>query len=192
MSRYELYLLIHVFGAIVWVGAHANLQYLAWRAERANDDAGLKRVLDDSGALEKIIIPASLLVLLAGIAMVVDGPWSFSTLWIDLGLAGFASTFVTGLFLLKPRGDRLAAQIDADGGFSPAARVAAKRLLAVARADALAIGLVVVVMVTKPSGDDGALLIVLGGALLAGAVYAVRRTRAIDAETEAAPAPVTA
>jgi uncharacterized membrane protein len=188
MSRYELYLLIHVIGAIVWVGAHANLQFLAWRAEKANDDAGLERVLDDAGTLERIIIPASLLVVLAGLAMVIDGPWSFSTLWIDLGLAGFATTFVTGLAVLKPRGDRLAAQVDADGGFSPAAAAQAKRLLAVARADALAIFLVVVVMVTKPSGDDGVLLGALAAVLLAGVGYAVARTRALDAE--AAPATI--
>jgi uncharacterized membrane protein len=182
MSRYELYLLIHVFGAIVWVGAHANLQYLALRAERSGDDAGLKRVLDDSDALAKIIIPSSLAVLVAGVLMVLDGPWSFSMLWIDLGLAGFAVTFDTGMFLLEPAGKRLAARVEADGGFSPAAATQAKRLLAIARVDALAIVLVVVTMVSKPTGDDVVLLGVMAAVLLAGAALAVRRTRALDVE----------
>jgi hypothetical protein len=36
-------------------------------------------------------------------------------------------------------------------------------------------------MVAKPTGDDVAFLLVLAAILLAGAVAAVRRTRAIDA-----------
>jgi uncharacterized membrane protein len=186
MSRYELYLLLHIFGAIVWAGAHVNLQYLALRAERAGDDAGLEQVLDDGDALAKIIIPASLTVVIAGVLMVLDGPWSFSMLWIDLGLAGFAATFVTGMFLLDPAGKKLTATIAAEGGFGPSAAAQAKRLLAVSRVDALAIVLVVAVMVVKPTGDDVAFLLVLAAVLLAGAFYAVHRTRAVDAE--AAPA----
>jgi uncharacterized membrane protein len=187
MSRYELYLLLHILGAIVWVGAHANLQYLALRAERAGDDAGLKRVLDDGDALAKIIIPASLVVVLAGVLMVLDGPWSFSMLWIDLGLAGFAATFVTGMFLLDPAGKKLAATVEAEGGFGRSAAAQAKRLLAISRVDGLAIVLVVAVMVVKPTGDDVAFLLVLAAILLAGAAYAVRRARALEA-AEAAPA----
>jgi uncharacterized membrane protein len=187
MSRYELYLLVHILGAIVWVGAHANLQFLALRAERSGDDAGLKQVLDDGDALAKIIIPASLAVVIAGVLMVLDGPWSFSMLWIDLGLAGFAATFVTGMFLLEPAGKRLSAVVEAEGGFTPPAAAQAKRLLAIARVDALVIVLVVAVMVAKPTGEDVAFLLVLAAILLAGAVAAVRRTRAIDAG-EAAPA----
>jgi uncharacterized membrane protein len=188
MSRYELYLLLHIFGAIVWVGAHANLQYLALRAERAGDDAGLKRVLDDGDALGKIIIPASLVVVIAGVLMVLDGPWSFSMLWIDLGLAGFAATFVTGMFLLDPAGKKLAATVEAEDGFGPSSAAQAKRLLAIARVDGLAIVLVVAVMVAKPTGDDVTFLAVLAAILLAGAVYAVRRTRALEAQAEPATA----
>jgi uncharacterized membrane protein len=186
MSRYELYLFVHIIGAIAWVGANLSLHYLALRAERAGDDAGLRRVLDESDAIAMLVIPASLLVVLAGVAMVLDGPWSFSMLWVDLGLAGFAVTFFTGLLLLKPAGERLAERIEADGGFSPAARAQALRLLAVARVDALVLVLVVVDMVAKPSGDDVLLLIVLALLLAAGAAYAALRTRAIDAQ--AAPA----
>jgi uncharacterized membrane protein len=188
MSRYELYLLVHVIGAITWVGANVCIHFLALRAERADDDAGLKQVLDDGDALAKLIIPASLLVVLAGVAMVLDGPWTFSMLWVDLGLAGFAVTFFTGLLLLKPTGERLAALVDTDGGFSPAALAQAKRLLAIARADVLVLVLVVIDMVAKPSGDDVVLLIVLAGLLAAGAAYAVVRARALDAQVEPATA----
>jgi uncharacterized membrane protein len=187
MSRYELYLLIHILGAIVWVGAHASLQYLALRAERVGDDDALKRVLDDGDALAKIIIPASLAVVIAGVLMVLDGPWSFSMLWIDLGLAGFAATFLTGMLLLEPAGKRLSARVEAEGGFTAPVAAQAKRLLAVARVDALVIVLVVAVMVAKPTGDDVAFLLALAAILLVGAVTAVRRTRAIDA-AEGAPA----
>jgi hypothetical protein len=41
-----------------------------------------------------------LTVVVCGILMVVDGPWDFGALWIVLGLAGYAATFVTGAFIL--------------------------------------------------------------------------------------------
>jgi predicted anti-sigma-YlaC factor YlaD len=100
-------------------------------------------------------------------------------LWIDLGLAGFVITFLTGLLLLDPAGKRLAAVVEADGGWGPAALAQAGRLLAVARADAIVIVVVVCVMVTKPSGDDGLLLGVLAAIVAAGGAYAFARTRAL-------------
>jgi hypothetical protein len=186
MSRYELYLLVHALGAIVWVGANTSLHVLALRAERANDAHVLQRVLADSDTLTRIIIPSSLLVVLAGLAMVLDGPWSFSMLWIDLGLAGFAVTFFTGLLKLKPAGERLSAVVEADGGFSAAAMAQAGRLLAIARADVLVLCLVVADMVAKPTGDDVVLLAALAALLAAGVAYAVLRSRTVTAGEAAA------
>ena len=45
----------------------------------------------------------------------IEGPWAFDQLWVLLGLAGFAATFLTGLLVIKPHSERIAADLDRDG-----------------------------------------------------------------------------
>ena len=67
--------------------------------------------------------------------MIESEAWSFDQLWIVLGLVGFATTFCTGLFLLKPTTDRIAAQMERDGGMTPQTLIDVKKLLVKARSD---------------------------------------------------------
>jgi uncharacterized membrane protein len=104
MTRYDAYKFVHITAAIVWLGAGVMIQLLAGRAQRTRDDNYLHRLFHDAGVLSKVLfIPASLTVVVCGILMVVDGPWDFGALWIVLGLAGYAATFVTGAFILGAR-----------------------------------------------------------------------------------------
>ena len=45
----------------------------------------------------------------------IEGPWAFDQLWVLLGLAGFAATFLTGLLVIKPESERIAADLARDG-----------------------------------------------------------------------------
>ncbi len=75
MVRYELYLFLHVVGAIVWLGAGLTLSVLAYRATRARDNQSLQKLAAESTALSTtVFMPAALTVLAMGILMVVDGP----------------------------------------------------------------------------------------------------------------------
>jgi hypothetical protein len=116
--------------------------------------------------------------------------WGFDQLWIVLGLVGFAATFVTGLFMLKPSSERLGRDMEAAGGrLTPQLRVDLRKLIVKARVDYVVLTLVVFDMVVKPTGDDPAVLIAMAVVLIAGIAYILARLRAIDAEAAGAPAP---
>jgi uncharacterized membrane protein len=181
VSRYEVFLLIHIVAAIAWLGGGLLLQIQAVRADRAKDAAGLRKVLDDVVALSNtLFIPASLLVVVFGIAMVADGPWTFGQLWIVLGLVGYAATFATGILVLKPRSERIAGLIEAEG-MSTRVVTELRQLVALSRVDYAVLYSVVAVMVLKPTGDDVGILAVLGAIVAGTALWAVRRARTLAA-----------
>ena len=89
---------------IVWIGSSTLLNVLAFRADRARDHEGLRRIAADaSGLTEVLFIPASVATLILGILLVIDGDLSFGQLWIVLGLVGVAATIATGLGVITPR-----------------------------------------------------------------------------------------
>ena len=188
MSRYDAYKFVHVTAAIVWLGAGVLIQILAARAQRARDDEFTGRLFGEVGALGKVFfIPASLAVVIFGILMVVDGPWDFEPLWIVLGLAGYAATFVTGAFVLGPRAEKAAARVEQEGGMSPRIAAEMRRILVLSRIDTVVLFLVVAVMVTKPTGDDVGILAAMVAILVAGTGLTIATVRAAEAEATAAP-----
>jgi uncharacterized membrane protein len=188
MSAYELILTLHIVSAIVWIGSGFFVQVLAQRAQSTGDDERLGALVDDVAAVgNKVFVPASALTLVFGLilVLVLDSPWSFGQLWIVIGLAGAAATFVTGIGMIEPGVRRAGELIARDGGMSPAASAAARRVITLARVDYVVLLLVVADMVIKPTGDDVGVLIVMAVLLVGGVAYAVARARAV---VEPAPA----
>jgi uncharacterized membrane protein len=189
MTWYEFLLFVHIAAVVAWVGSGFLLIVLALRAERTDDTATIKQILDwNSWLATHLFIPASLTVVAAGVWLTIDGPWEFDQLWVVLGLLGYLSTFVTGVAVLRPRGDKIAAQMAAEGGqLTPQTLADARRLLALARIDYVTLFLVIAVMVTKPTGDDGGLLIAMAAIWIAGLAWSITSARSV-AEPDAAPA----
>jgi uncharacterized membrane protein len=189
MTWYELLLFLHIVAVIVWLGSGLLIQILATRAERADDAEGLRRVASDSAALgETLFIPASLATVIFGVLLVIDGPWSFDTLWIVLGLAGYLGTFLTGILVMKPGSEKIAAIMERDQGvMSAEAEIEIRKLLTKGRLDTVVLYLVVAVMALKPTGDDVGFLVALAAIVVAGAAYVILRLRQID-EDAAQPA----
>src|SRR5690349_20947486 len=103
MSRYELYLLIHIVAAILWVGGVFMLIVLGILAEKEGDSGKIAHVFEQVGSVvHRLIIPSSLTLVVMGILMVADGPWAFDQLWIIIGLIGWTGTFVLGVAVLTP------------------------------------------------------------------------------------------
>jgi uncharacterized membrane protein len=189
MTWYELLLFLHIVAAIVWLGSGLFIQVLATRAERANDAEGLRRVAADSADLsEKLFIPASLATLIFGVLLVIDGPWTFDTLWIVLGLVGYLGTFLTGVLVMKPGSEKLAALMEREG-MSAQAEVEIRKLLTKSRVDTIVLYLVVAVMALKPTGDDVGILVALAAIVVVGLGYVALRLRQID-ESAAQSAPL--
>lgn len=189
MTRYELLVFLHVSAAIVWVGAGFLIAVLVFGAERAGDrlkEAGHHR--DVGWLAPRLFIPASLATLLLGIAVVADGPWGFGDLWIVVGLAGWAVSFLLGFFYFKPEGERIGALVEQHGPGHPEVDRRIHRLNVVDRLQLGILFVVVADMAIKPTGDDAGVL-VTGAAILALAAIlgaaSVRRGR----QTRTAPAP---
>jgi uncharacterized membrane protein len=191
MTLYELLLFIHIAATVVWVGAGLCSLVLAIGYDRDGDEPAIRRFLADQERLAtRLFIPASLTVVIFGIALVIESEaWSFDQLWIVLGLVGFAATFVTGLFMIKPASERIGAAMEREGGrLTPELRTDIRKLIVMARIDYVVLFLVIADMVIKPIGDDVGVLIGMAVILVAGIAYIVSRLRALDAEREA-PAP---
>jgi uncharacterized membrane protein len=186
MSWYEFLLFVHIAASIAWIGAGFLMLVLGLRADRTDDEAGIKRLLDDNAWLAtRLFIPASLTVVVAGVLLTIDGPWEFDQLWIVLGLLGYLATFFTGIAVLKPRGDRIAAMVDRDGGMTARSLAETRRLLALARIDYVVLFLVIADMAIKPTGDDVGLLIGMAAIFAIGLGYAISRAQAVPVPDEA-------
>lgn len=178
MTYYEVLLFVHLLGVAIWFGTGFALLVLGNRFDRGGDNAGLRSLFGQSEWLAtRVFIPVSLLVVVAGILLVIEGPWSFDQLWVLLGLAGFVATFLTGLLLIKPESERIAAQLARDGMTTEASR-AISAMFARQRIDYTVIALVVADMTLKPTGDDVLTLVLMAAVLAAVVLLVVRGERA--------------
>ena len=95
MTRYELFLAIHIVSVILWLGAGTVLG-LATLAPSSvlevSQVAAFGRWLGP-----RVFLPAWLGVLGAGIGLVEEGSWTFGRLWIKLGLTAFALSMLVNV-----------------------------------------------------------------------------------------------
>ena len=183
MTRYELLVFLHVSCAIIWLGAGFLVTVLELKAGRSGDPAEMGRVGETNKWLTpRLFIPSALATFVLGILLTIEGPWSFGDLWIVLGLAGFAVTFITGVGFLSPEAKRLEAAIAAHGPMSTQAERHMHRLVVATRVDMVVLFAVVLVMASKPAPDDGWLL-----AGLAAGIFAVAATIVALSRPRAAP-----
>ena len=150
MSLYELFKTIHVLAAVIWVGGGILSQLQAVRARNAGPTQLATFAQEMAWFGPHFFAPVSMIVLLAGIAMVIVSGWNFSDLWIVLGLAGFAATFVTGMAFLGPQSKLVGEGLAQRGPDDPEVQKGLARLFAISRVDAIVLTLVVINMVVKP------------------------------------------
>jgi uncharacterized membrane protein len=184
MSYYEILLFLHIAAAVVWLGSGFFLQMLIFRAEGSGDDALKQGIASNSGWMaQRIFIPASLIVLVVGILLTIEGPWSFGDVWIVLGLVGYAVSFLIGILYLEPEGKRIGAAMA--GGEQERAAFMIRRINAVSRIELTILYLVVAAMALKPTGDDAGTLILFAAVLLAALAIWGPRLRAPTAVARA-------
>jgi uncharacterized membrane protein len=178
VTYYEVLLFLHIAFAIVWLGSALLLQVLGWRAVSADDRERIASLLADGDWLtNRLFIPSSLAVLVLGVLLTVEGPWSFGDLWIVLGLTGYAATFLTGLLFLSRQVRTVASVMERDGGMSPAAVAETKKLFLIGQVDLVLLYVVVLDMALKPSGDDVGTLVLMAAILLVATALAAWRFR---------------
>jgi uncharacterized membrane protein len=153
VTRFELFKLLHVLGAIVWLGAGASLFVLALRLRAAGDREGLLALGRHGQALGNLLfMPAALATLLFGVLMVAtEARFAFTDLWILIGFGAIAASFAIALGFMTRADARLTALMQEHDIDHP---VVAAQLTTVLRLNAVDVGILTVAvwaMVAKPT-----------------------------------------
>lgn len=155
MSAYELYLLLHIGAAMVWVGAAFTMVLTATRATLAHDRDRMRGLVKDGEWLGlRLFLPANLIVLVSAVLLVHEGQWGYGPLWIRLGVLGFAASFLAGALFFGPGWGRIERHAAREGGDARGVESALRRLLFGSWLDVGWLLAVVFVMTVKPGGDE--------------------------------------
>jgi uncharacterized membrane protein len=150
-GSYQLYLMIHIFAAGVWVGGGAVIAVLAFLMQRENDPVLVARFADKAGLVGfRLFLPASLVVLAFGFVLVSKGDWGYGHFWVVFALLGWIASFLVGLLFLGPEARRLAAIVSERGVEDADAQRRVRRIMLVDRTQVLVLLLVVADMAAKP------------------------------------------
>jgi uncharacterized membrane protein len=150
-GAYNVYKMLHVLAAVLWVGGGAMIAVIALLTERENDAMGLASLGQKAEYLStRLFIPSSLAVLVFGIAMMIKGDLDWGQTWVIIGLVGFATTFAIGIGFLMPQTKKLAALAEEHGPDHPATQAELKKLLLVTRFDIAMLLVIVADMTAKP------------------------------------------
>jgi uncharacterized membrane protein len=156
VTWYTFFKSVHVIGAAVWVGGAMMIQALAFRITRTGDARRQADFAKDTEVVGmRLFIPTTWILLLAGIAMMINFDWSWGQNWIVFGLIAFALSFAVGAGFLGPEGGRIAETIEREGPGSPAAQARIRRILLISRCELIVLMAVIVNMVVKPTGNAG-------------------------------------
>ena len=149
---FGIFKIVHVGFAVFWVGGGLLLTALALRAERSKDPEELATIARQATFVgEKLFAPASGIVLVMGIVMVINSPEiGFGDAWVIIGLVGFAISFVTGIAVLAPRARRIVELSDTVGVVAPQTQAAIREILLISRVDIAVLVIVVFDMLMKP------------------------------------------
>jgi uncharacterized membrane protein len=155
ITWYEWFKAGHVLVAVLWVGGGATLALLALMTLRLDDPVRIAQFAHQAGKIgERLYTPASLLVLLFGIAMMSNDfgqlLWNWDMTFIVIALVGWTLTFLVGFFYIRPTAAKLGKAIEERGPADPEAQRLIKNILLVTRIDVLILLFIVFDMTAKP------------------------------------------
>lgn len=99
-------------------------------------------------------LPANLIVLVSAVLLVDQGKWGYGQLWIQLGLFGFAASFVAGATFFGPGWGRIRRRSAREGMTAPTVESAVRRLLFGSWLDVGWLLAIVFVMTIKPARGE--------------------------------------
>jgi uncharacterized membrane protein len=174
MSWYEFLLFVHVAGAIIWIGGAFVFQVYGMAELASRDTAAIARFAGNAGNIgTKLFTPTSLIVVLAGIGLMIEGEWDWGRLWVVFGIVAFMGSFLLGLLVIGPT----AKQIAKVGPETEEGQRLIRRVFAVLRVDLLFMFAIVFAMTVKPTGDDTWTVLVAAAILLVGSVLFLSKLR---------------
>ena len=150
LNAYSLLKLVHVVGAIVWVGGVLTMFLLNLRLSRQRDLAGLAVMARQGEFFGRAVAgPAAVLTFLAGIALVAmtGGHMALWTVW---GLVGVFGSIAVGGIMIRRTALELAA-VTTSAGDEARAMALRSRLKTLSMINVVLLLSTVVVMVLRPT-----------------------------------------
>lgn len=179
MSRYDLYLMLHISGAMVWVGTAFAMVLLATRAMVARNAERMTGFIRDGEWLgSRVFLPANLIVLVSAVLLVYEGHWGYGQLWIRLGIVGFAASFLAGATFFGPGWSRIQGRADREGMAAASVESALRRLLVGSWFDVGWLIAIVFVMTVKPQPHEWSALAVAAALPIAFGLVGIALLRA--------------
>lgn len=171
MTWYELLLFVHIAGAIVWLGGAFVFQVYGMIELRTGDVAAIARFAGNAGKIgERLFTPTSLVVVLAGIGLMLDGDWQWGRLWVVFSLVAFAGSFLLGITTLAPTAKR----IPVVGPATPEGQALIRKIFGLLRIDLMFMFTIVFAMVVKPTSDDVWVIVIVAALLVTGVALVFR------------------
>ena len=151
MSWYELWLFLHVLGAMVWIGGAAAIQVFGILTKRAADPAKSAFFAGNASfAVMRVFLPASLLVIVAGIGLTETGNWDWGEPFVIWGLVLWALVTLVAFGYVGRAMGKAGARLATEGP-SPALGLHMRNLVWLSRG-LLGILLVIVFLMTVKPG----------------------------------------
>lgn len=150
--------LVHVLGAVVWVGGAAVLTLVVVLLDRRGDDrTTLASIAQLAEIGAKVFSPTGALTVLTGLTLAWLGGWGLAA-WTVLAFGVALCTFALGAMVLGPTSGRCA-RIWLESGEVQPAMTLGRRVLRLLKLDLAAQFAIVSLMVLKPGWTDPLLLV---------------------------------
>jgi len=113
-TTYLLFKFLHVAAVIVWLGGLLTVGLMNARAARSGDRGVLAHLVHLSAWHgTRVIAPAAVLTLVAGMVMLMVSPYGFREAWVIWGLAALVVAILLGAVLQQRAGAELEKRLDA-------------------------------------------------------------------------------
>jgi len=148
MSVREVYLLLHILSAMVWMGGSVMTHIFGARAERSGDPARTLGFAKDAAVAGRVLTVAGVSAGVWGILLVLDADvYDWEQAWIVIGIFGVLVGALLGARFFAPQTRKLIVQLES--GASEAAATL-RRIKLVGRVELIVLAVVLWAMVTKP------------------------------------------
>ena len=144
---------VHVLAAVMWVGGGVMLTLLGLMTLAERDPVRMAQFARQVSFLGgRYFPPLSLMVVGFGFWMVERGEagWTYDMTWIQIGIAGWIASFAVGAGYLGPHAAKLARLLEQRQPEDGEVQALIRRILFVARLDAVLLLFIVFDMVAKP------------------------------------------
>jgi uncharacterized membrane protein len=150
MTWFELWLFLHVLGAITWVGGAVAVQVFGILTKRAADPAKTVFFIRNvAWVVTRVFLPAALLVFVSGVGLLETGFWDWDDEFVVIGIVLWTAVSVVAFGFLARAMGQAGSRLEAEGP-SPPLMLRIRNLVWTSRALLAALVVIVFVMTTKP------------------------------------------